>query len=128
MLRYKEVTQNIVLDEINQLKKERESDKQELESYIFTRERIASLKKAELQLKDYCQRLHKDLDNATYQDKRVILEMLAIKVTATPEQINIQGIIPLEITSTQMSGDSPSLLTTARTSGCLCNHNKKSTL
>jgi hypothetical protein len=51
-----------------------------------------------------------------YGHTSVTLEMLAIKVTATPEQIDLQGIIPLEITSTQMSGDSPSLPTTARTS------------
>ncbi len=116
MLRYEEVTQDTVLDEINRLKKERESDKQQLESYIFTRERIASLEKAELQLKDYCQRLHGNLDNATYQDKREILEMLAIKVTTTPERIDVYGIIPLEATPTQTSDDSLSLLTIAQTS------------
>jgi len=115
LLRYEEVTQDAVLDEINQLKKERESDEQKLENYVFTKERIASLEDAELKLKDYCQQLGKDLDNATFQDKRSILEMLAIKVTATPEQINIQGVIPLDTTSTQSSGSSPSLLTTART-------------
>ena len=115
LLRYEEVTQDAVLDEINQLKKERESDEQKLENYVFTKERIASLEDAELKLKDYCQQLGKDLDNATFQDKRSILEMLAIKVTATPEQINIQGVIPLDTTSTQSSGSSPSLLTTGRT-------------
>ena len=116
MLRYEEVTQDIVLDEMNKLKRERESDKQQLENYMFTRERIASLEKAELQLKDYCRRLRKNLDNATYQDKREILEMLAIKVTATTERIDIQGIIPLETIPTRTSDDSLSLLTTGRTS------------
>ena len=116
MLRYEEVTQDILLDEINRLKKERESDKQQLENYMFTRERIANLQKAELQLKDYCQRLHSNLDNATYHDKREILEMLAIKVTATPERIDVHGIIPIEDTPTQTSGDSLGLLTTGQTS------------
>ena len=115
-----EVTQDTLLDEINRLKKECESDKQQLENYIYTKERIANMGKAELQLKDYCKRLHGDLDNATYQDKREILEMLAIKVTATPEQIDVHGIIPLEATPTQTSDDSLSLLTTGQTSACLC--------
>ncbi len=115
VLRYEEVTQDTVLDEINRLKKERESDKRQLENYLFTRERIASLEKAELQLKDYCQRLHGNLGKATFQDKREILEMLAMKVTATPERIDVQGIIPLETTPTQTSDDSLSLLTTGQT-------------
>ena len=117
MLRYEEVTQDTLLDEINRLKKERESDKQQLENYIFTRDRIANLEKAELQLKDCCKRLHGNLGNATFQDKREILEMLAIKVTATPERIDVHGIIPLEATPTQTSDDSLSLLTTGQTSG-----------
>jgi len=83
---------------------------------MFTRERIASLEKAELQLKDYCQRLHRNLDNASYQDKREILEMLAIKVTATLERIDVHGIIPLEATSTQSPDNSLNLLTTGQTS------------
>ncbi len=115
MLRYEEVTQDTLLDEINRLKKEREFDKQQLENYIFTKERIANLEKAELQLRDYCQRLHKNLDDAAYQDKREILEMLAIKINATPERIDVHGIIPLETTPTQTSDDSLSLLTTERT-------------
>ena len=84
---------------------------------LVTRDRMASLEKAELQLKDYCQRLHENLGNPTYQDKREILEMLAIKVTATPERIDVQGIIPLETTPTQTSDNSLSLLTTGQTSG-----------
>ena len=116
MLRYKEVTQDTVLDEINQLKRERESDQQQLENYVLTKERIANLEKAELQLKDYCQRLHRNLDNATCEDKREVLEMLAIKVTATPERVDVHGIIPLEATSTQTSDDSSILLTTGQTS------------
>jgi hypothetical protein len=34
---------------------------------------------------------------------REILEMLAIKVTATPKHIDIQGVIPLEFTFMQSS-------------------------
>ena len=116
MLRYEEITQDTVLDEINQLKKERESDKQQLENYIFTKERIANLENAELKLKDYCQRLYGDLDNATHQYKREILEMLSIKVTTTPERIDVHGIIPIEATPTQTPDDSLSLLTTGQTS------------
>ncbi|MFC1909587.1 hypothetical protein ACFLXD_07090 [Chloroflexota bacterium] len=42
-------------------------------------------------------RLHKNLYDATYQDKREILEMLAIKVTTAPEIIDVHGIIPWKL-------------------------------
>lgn len=109
MLRYKEITKDIVLDEMNKLKKDREVDEQQLENYILTKDRIANLENAELQLKDYCQRLNKNLDNAAYQEKREVLEMLAIKVTAAPETVTVNGIIPLESTSTQISDESSDL-------------------
>ncbi len=116
LLRYEQVTQDSVLDEINQLKKEREADKKQLENYISTKERIANLENAELKLKDYCQRLYKNLDEATFEDKREILEMLAIKISATPEHIHIQGNIPLEATTEKSSDKPSSLLTIERTS------------
>ncbi len=116
LFRYDEINQDSILDELNQLKKGRDADKQKNENYIKTKERLGSLERAEIKLAEYCQRLRHNLDNATYQEKREILEMLAIKVTATPEHIDIQGVIPLESMPTQSSEDSPSLLTTGRTS------------
>ena len=101
LFRYSEINQDNILDELNQLKREREGDKLTLGSLISTKERVATLEKAEIKLTEYCQKLRNNLDSASYQDKRDILDMLAIKVTATPEAINIDGIIPLETTPTQ---------------------------
>jgi hypothetical protein len=52
---------------------------------------------------------------ASYSEKRKILDMPTIKVTATPERINIEGVIPLELTSAQLSESPASLLTTGQT-------------
>ena len=57
----------------------------------------------EKKLAEYCQRLGTALDTASYQDKRNILDMLAIKVTATTDTVSLDGIIPLEATSAQTS-------------------------
>jgi len=54
---------------------------------------------------------------AGYQDKRYILEMLAIKVAATPEKVNIDGIIPLDSMFSQLPDDSSNLLTTGQNIG-----------
>jgi len=95
---------------------------------LTIKERIANLEKAELKLKNYCQRLHENLDNATHKYKREILKMLAIKVTATPERIDVHGIIPIEATPTQTPDNSLSLLTIAQTSGSLSSHAYKFTI
>ena len=110
LFRYGEINQDSILDELNSLKKDQEEDKTKLVSLQHTKERIASLEKADIKLAEYCQRLKSDLDSASYQEKQEILDMLAIKVTATPDNINIDGVIPLETTSTQTS-DKSSVLT-----------------
>jgi site-specific DNA recombinase len=106
LFRYGEISQDSILDELNQLKREREADKLELGSLMSTKERVANLEKAEIKLGEYCQKLKNNLDSASYQDKRDILDMLAIKVTATPDTVSIDGIIPLETTPMQTSDKS----------------------
>jgi site-specific DNA recombinase len=106
LLRYNEVDENFVLDEMNKIKADRQADKQILESFIKTKERMESLEKVEVKLSEYCQRLKHDLDSASYQDKCDVLDMLAIKITATTEAVSVDGIIPIEPTSKQSSGDS----------------------
>ena len=97
LFRYGEFDQDNVLDELNKLKKERETDKDSLENYCRTRERIATLKQAEIRLAAYCEQLKSDLDAASFEDKRGILDMLAIKVSATPESVDIQGLSLIHI-------------------------------
>ena len=62
LFRYGEFDQDNVLDELNKLKKERETDKDLLENFGQTREHIAKLKQAEIRLAAYCEQLKSDLD------------------------------------------------------------------
>jgi site-specific DNA recombinase len=109
LFRYGEFNQDTILDELNRLKSEREADKATLHKLKADKERIAVLESAEVKLSEYCERLKRDLDSASYQDKRDILDMLAIKVTATAQAIDIDGVIPLEPMFTQTSGESPDI-------------------
>jgi site-specific DNA recombinase len=101
LFRYGEINQNSLLDEINHLKAEKEADSLKMDILSKTKERINSLENAEIKLEEYCQKLKNQLDSASYQDKMDILDMLAIKVVATPESINIEGVIPLETTPSE---------------------------
>ncbi len=72
---------------------------------------------AEIKLNEFCQRVRQNLDNATIQDKRLALEALDIRVTASTRSIDIKGIIPVEFPTLPSSTD---VTTTAQTSACLC--------
>lgn len=106
LFRYGVINQDSILDELNQLKRGREADKLKLENLIDAKERVDNLEKTEIKLSAYCQKLKSALDFASYQDKRNILDMLAIRGTTTRDTINIDGIIPFETTPTQTSDKS----------------------
>jgi hypothetical protein len=67
----------------------------------MVKEKIASLENAEIKLEECCQKLRSHLDNASYQEKLEILDIMAIKVTATPDSINIEGVISSGITPSE---------------------------
>ncbi|MFC1933988.1 hypothetical protein ACFLWC_06480 [Chloroflexota bacterium] len=104
------------MDEINHLKQDRQEGKRELNRLNEANERLAKLTGAEVKLSDFYNKVKKNLDVCTFEDKRLALEMLDIKVSATLECIDITGTIPIEIIATQSSSSLP---TTGQTSGCL---------
>ena len=70
---------------------------------IQTKENIAKMGDYEVKLKELCDRIVPDLDNCTNQDKKDAYTYLDLKVTATPEGVDIKGYIQ------------PKLLTTGQT-------------
>ena len=86
-------TPDVVLDEMNQMKKEREADQSKLDSLIQTKENIDKLVDMEANLKELCARIVPDLDNCTNQDKKDAYTYLDLKVKATPEGVDIKGYL-----------------------------------
>ncbi|MFC1932845.1 recombinase zinc beta ribbon domain-containing protein [Chloroflexota bacterium] len=117
VLRLEIATPDIVLDEINQMKKERDADEKRLSSLVQTKENIDKMIDMEANLKELCSRIVPDLDNCTNQDKKDAYTYLDLKINATPEGADIKGYID----SGMVSSDS-CLLTTGQTSGCLSSH------
>jgi site-specific DNA recombinase len=110
VLRMEVVTPDIVLDELNQMKKEKETDQERLNSLVKTKESIGKIVNMEANLKDLCSRIVPDLDNCTNQDKKDAYTYLDLKVTATPEGVDIKGYLQ------------PNVLTTGQTSASLFFH------
>jgi len=105
LLRHREVTKDYILDEINKLKNECQSDEEELQKLKRTTEKLSHITDAEIKLNEFCERVRQNLDNATIQDKRLALEALDIRVTASTQSIDIKGIIPVEFPTSPSSTD-----------------------
>ena len=105
LLGHSEVTKDYVLDEINRLKNECQTDEAELQRIKETKDRLLHIADAEIKLNEFCQRVRQNLDNATIQDKRLALEALDIRVTASNQSIDIKGIIPVEFPTLPSSTD-----------------------
>jgi len=103
LLRHSQVTQDFVLDEVNRLRKERQNDEEELRQMQETKAKISNIEDAEIKLNEFCQRVRKNLDNATIQDKRLALDALDIRITASKQKIDIKGVIPIEMTTSSTS-------------------------
>jgi site-specific DNA recombinase len=97
-------TSDVILDEMNQTKKEKEADQARLAAVVRTKENIAKTGDFEAKLKELCRRIAPDLDNCGNEDKKDAYTYLDLKVTATPEGVDIKGYLQ------------PKLLTTGQTS------------
>lgn len=113
LFRHDEISEDSILDELNQLERDRQVDEEKLANLIRAKEQLAKIAKAEVKLNEFCERVRQNLSQCTFADKRLALEALDIKVIATPEQIEIRGAIPMGVTSMPSSD---SLLTTEQTS------------
>ena len=110
-------TPDMVLDEINHTKKEKEADQERLRALVQTKENIEKMGDYETKLKELCLRIAPDIENCTYQDKKDAYTYLDLKVKATPEGVDIKGYLD----SSVVRPDS-CLLTTGQTWALLCGH------
>ncbi len=69
------------------------------------KDQLLKLENAEVQLTDL-QSVIDRIEQCTYEEKRLALDALDIKVKGTPENIEITSIIPVDIVPTQSSGNS----------------------
>ncbi len=114
VLRLDIATPDIVLDELNQMKKEREADGKILDSLTQTKENLNKMTDVETNLKELCTRIIPDLDKCVNQEKKDAYTYLYLKVTATPEGVEIKDYLDPGSINTNSC-----LLTTGQTSGCL---------
>ncbi len=97
LFRCKQIDRDCLLDEINQLKKDREQDEQKLAELTHSKETITDLVLMEQKIAEYCSNVARNLADCTFENKRLALDALSIKVVATPENFQITGTLPLAV-------------------------------
>ena len=99
-LRMKLATPDIILDEINQMKRERAADEKLLESLTVMKDRLVKAQNIEAELKELCSRIVADIDNCSAADKKEAFTFLDLKVKASPQSCEIKGYVDLNLITT----------------------------
>jgi site-specific DNA recombinase len=94
---------DIILDEMNQTKKEKEADEAMLVSLIQTKENLLEMDDYEEKLKELCLKIVPDLDNCSTHNKKEAYKYLDLKVKATREAIDIKGYIQPDLSMATQS-------------------------
>ena len=90
-----------VLDRLNNLKRLRHEDEAKLNDLLKTRNNITNLAEAKIRLGQLYDRVLKNLQDSTPEIIKLALDALDIKVYASTERVEIQGVIPLELPTTE---------------------------
>jgi len=86
-----------ILDRLNNLKRLRTEDEAKLNDLLKTRDNLTSLVDAKVKLGQLYDQVLENLENSTLEIKRLALDALDIKVYASTDKVEIQGVIPLEL-------------------------------
>ena len=92
-----QIAEDIILDEINQLKTNNHEDEIKLSRLINIKEQTVDIAKIESILNEFCGRVKLNLDSCDLQTKRLALDALDIQVIATDDSIDIRASVPLEL-------------------------------
>ena len=58
------------------------------------------MQKTEIRLEKFCATVRQNLEQFTIADKRLALDALDIKVVTTPDRVEVQGVIPIDLVTT----------------------------
>jgi len=62
---------------------------------------LQELQQAEIKLNDFCEAIRQQIDCSSSETKRLALDALDVKAYATRDSVNIQGIIPVDLVTTE---------------------------
>jgi site-specific DNA recombinase len=90
------ITKDELLERVNKIKSEKVEAEKKLTQLTAIKKETIDIKSLETEVNEYCGQLKLSLDNCTFTNKRLALEVLQVQVIATPEKIDIKMSVPLE--------------------------------
>ena len=109
---FAEIDDSLLKKESAQLKKQRADLDSEILKLEKQKRQTESLDKVSDQVREYCAKVIMKLDNFSFEDKRLALKALQIRIVVGKTGVKLFGLIP------------DFNATIAQTSGCMFNHNK----
>ncbi len=97
LLRYDEFSQDDVLDEINRIKTDKTADEAKIAELLDMKGKLQGYKDAELRLDEWYEIARHNIDYSDSETKRLAFKALDLKVYASRDRVDIQGIIPVEL-------------------------------
>lgn len=101
-----QVNKDIVLDRLNEIRREQKAVEEERVQLDALDERLKSLSDTAVNLSDLCKRMSKRLDSCSFEEKRLALKALDIRVTVTQEKVDIKAALPIKATSKKQTSAS----------------------
>jgi hypothetical protein len=86
-----------ILDRLNNLKRLRHEDEARLADLVQTRDNITNLAEAKIKLGQLYDQVMENLEHSTPEIRRLAFDALDIRVYASPDKLEIKGVIPLEL-------------------------------
>lgn len=95
------ITKEELVERINKIKAEKSEAEQKLSQLMSIKKETIDIDSLEEEVKQYCQQVKDSLDNCSFINKRIALDVLQVEVVATPEKYEIKMAVPLEYTTVE---------------------------
>lgn len=74
-----------------------------LRGKLIQDQKNVSLEQSDVMIKEFCQKLSHKLTNLSMDEKRLVLDVLQVKLIAYHDHLDLRGVLPTYVTTEQIS-------------------------
>lgn len=102
LFEFNSITREELLERVNKVRAEQQEIEKQLTHLSSIKAQTIDVDSLEKELTSFCDKVQKGLENCSFMNKRLALDILQVQVTATPGKINIKMAVPLEYTTIEL--------------------------
>lgn len=99
LFEFESINQKELLERIGKIKAEKQDIERRQTVLQTMKGQTIDVVLAETQITEFCRKVRESLDNCTFINKRLALDILQVQILATPEKVIINMAVPLEFTT-----------------------------